>query len=75
MSEPNTPSPLILPCKDCHQPVRDSETNAYRLIAGILYGWCDECFNRQQRFLKFGASGPDPVPVGANLLYTSPQST
>jgi hypothetical protein len=30
------------------------ETNAYRLIAGILYGWCNECFNKQQRFLKFG---------------------
>jgi len=54
MSEPNTPSMLILPCKDCHQPVSNSETNAYRLMGGILYGWCNECFNRQQRLLKFG---------------------
>jgi len=49
-----TPSMLILPCKDCHQPVSDSQTNAYRLVAGILYGWCNECFNRQQRLLKHG---------------------
>jgi hypothetical protein len=47
-----TPSMLILPCKDCHQPVKDSETNAYRLIGGILYGWCNECFNKQQQLIK-----------------------
>jgi hypothetical protein len=37
-------SKLILKCKDCHRLVTDSETNSYRLIAGVLYGWCDECF-------------------------------
>jgi hypothetical protein len=65
MSEPNTPSMLILPCKDCHQPVSDSETNAYRLIAGILYGWCNECFNKQQRFLKFGQQPAQAVAAVA----------
>ena len=49
MFAPTTPSPLILACKDCHQPVSDSENNAYRLIAGVLYGWCNECFNKRRR--------------------------
>jgi len=40
-------SKLTLPCKDCHDPVTDSETNAYRLIAGVLYGWCDRCFKNR----------------------------
>jgi hypothetical protein len=41
---------LILNCKDCHRPVTDSETNAYQLIKGVLYGWCNECFhNRHSR--------------------------
>jgi hypothetical protein len=38
---------LILNCKDCHRPVTDSETNAYRLIKGVLYGWCDACFHNR----------------------------
>jgi hypothetical protein len=43
-----TKSPkLVLPCKDCQRPVSDSETNAYRLIAGVLYGWCDKCFQNR----------------------------
>jgi hypothetical protein len=67
MSTPITPSPLILPCKDCHQPVSDSETNAYRLITGILYGWCNECFNRHQRFLKFGQPPVQSVAAVAVL--------
>jgi hypothetical protein len=67
MSEPTTPPMLILPCKDCHQPVSDSETNAYRLIAGILYGWCNECFNRHQRFLKFGQPPVQSVAAVAVL--------
>src|SRR5262249_61477010 len=45
---PATTFRLNLPCKDCHQPVSDAETNAYQLVAGILYGWCNECFKRQQ---------------------------
>ena len=40
-------SKLVLQCKDCLRSVTDSETNAYRLIAGVLYGWCDECFNNR----------------------------
>ncbi len=40
-------SKLVLPCKDCHRPVSDSETNAYRLISGVLYAWCDECFQNR----------------------------
>ena len=40
---------LTLPCKDCHQPLADSDTVAYRLIAGVFYGWCDECFRSRHR--------------------------
>jgi hypothetical protein len=41
---------LIFSCKDCHRPLTDSETVAYRLIQGVLYGWCDACFsNRDSR--------------------------
>jgi hypothetical protein len=36
---------LILPCKDCGRPVTESETIAYRLVAGVFCGWCDRCFN------------------------------
>jgi hypothetical protein len=39
---------LTLSCKDCRRTVTDSETVAYRLIQGVLYGWCDECFNHRQ---------------------------
>jgi hypothetical protein len=45
-------STLTLPCKDCHEPVNDSENNAYRLVNGVLYGWCNECFNKYQHRLK-----------------------
>ena len=41
-------SKLILKCKDCHRSVTDSETNAYWLMAGVLYGWCDKCFKDRQ---------------------------
>jgi len=54
---PTTALPLTLPCKDCHQPVTDSENNGYRLIAGVLYGWCNECFSKQRR-LKYAGSSP-----------------
>ena len=71
MSASTTPPLLILPCKDCRRPVKDSETNAYRLMGGILYGWCNECFNKQQRFQKFGQppvqSIGKPVPAADNL--------
>ena len=31
-------------CKDCHKEVTGDETIAYRLLNGILYGWCPQCF-------------------------------
>jgi hypothetical protein len=52
MFVPTTGFTLTLPCKDCHRPVKDSESNGYRLIVGVLYGWCNECFNEHQRRLK-----------------------
>jgi len=36
-------------CKQCHQPVAESETMAYHLVDGILYGWCESCFRERQR--------------------------
>ena len=48
MFAPATTSGLILPCKDCNQPLSDADTNAYQLVAGILYGLCNECFSRQR---------------------------
>jgi hypothetical protein len=36
-------------CKHCHQPISDAETVAYHLISGILYGWCEACFRRQDQ--------------------------
>ena len=62
-----TPSMLILPCKDCHQPVNDSETTAYRLIGGILYGWCIECFNKQQQLIKHGPLGVESAEPPESL--------
>jgi hypothetical protein len=62
MFAPTTVSTLTFPCKDCHQPVSDAETNAYRLIAGVLYGWCNECFNKQQRFLRLTVKSRDNLP-------------
>jgi len=67
MSAAATTSELILPCKDCHQPVSDAQTIAYRLVAGILYGWCNECFNRHQRLLKQSSSpfeSTEPSKIG-----------
>ena len=31
-------------CKQCHRRISDSETVAYHLIDGVLYGWCETCF-------------------------------
>jgi hypothetical protein len=36
--------PVMWECKQCHQQVSDSETVAYHMINGILYGWCESCF-------------------------------
>ena len=34
-------------CKQCHQLVAESETIAYHLVDGILYGWCESCFSER----------------------------
>jgi hypothetical protein len=58
---------LALLCKDCHQPVSESGTNKYRLVGGVLYGWCNECFDKQQRRLKYGIALAQPgEPVCAD---------
>ena len=49
MFDKTIPFKLCLPCKDCHRVVSESETEAYRLIAGVLYGWCTECFKSSRR--------------------------
>ena len=36
-------------CKQCHQLVAESETIAYHLVDGILYGWCETCFRERHR--------------------------
>jgi hypothetical protein len=50
---------LTLSCKDCRRAVTDSETVAYRLIRGVLYGWCDECFNHRQTCSDPSSRGED----------------
>ena len=36
-------------CKQCHQLVTESETIAYHLIDGVLYGWCEGCFGERRK--------------------------
>jgi hypothetical protein len=36
-------------CKQCHQLVAESETIAYHLVDGILYGWCESCFRERDK--------------------------
>ena len=36
--------PVMWECKQCHHLISDFETVAYHFIAGVLYGWCEECF-------------------------------
>ncbi len=62
MFAPTTVSTLTFPCKGCHQPVSDAETNAYHLIAGVLYGWCNECFSKRQVSLKADCEVRDNFP-------------
>lgn len=47
---------LTLPCKDCHQPVTESNTVAYWLIARVFYGWCDECFSSRHSRSNFSTT-------------------
>jgi len=39
-------------CKQCHQSVADDCTVAYHLIEGILYGWCESCFQKRNELTK-----------------------
>jgi hypothetical protein len=55
-------SEFVLKCKDCHRLVTNSETNAYRLIAGVLYGWCDECFNDRHKISRLSSHEHTPGP-------------
>jgi len=34
-------------CKQCHQSVSEEHTVAYHLIEGVLYGWCESCFDNR----------------------------
>jgi hypothetical protein len=73
--DPTKACTLSLLCKDCHQPVSDSENNAYRLVAGVLYGWCNECFNKHQRRLKYGGQSVPPAePATAQETVPSPSN-
>jgi len=36
-------------CKECHQLVAESDTIAYHLVDGILYGWCETCFRERPK--------------------------
>ena len=36
-------------CKQCHRQVPESETIAYHLVDGILYGWCELCFRERSK--------------------------
>lgn len=37
----------IWECKQCHQNVTEEHTVAYHLIEGVLYGWCESCFDNR----------------------------
>jgi hypothetical protein len=32
-------------CKECHDMIEATETIAYHLVDGFLYGWCAPCFD------------------------------
>jgi hypothetical protein len=34
-------------CKQCHLMIAESDTVAYHLVDGVLYGWCESCFGRR----------------------------
>lgn len=50
-------------CKECHHRISDAETVAYRLINGVLYGWCSPCFSKRHQPAAKVSSKP-PAPVG-----------
>lgn len=35
---------LIWECKECNCIVPENDSVAFHLIEGILYGWCQSCF-------------------------------
>jgi hypothetical protein len=58
-------SKLMLNCKDCRRQVTDAETNCYRLIEGVLYGWCDECYHN-----RYGLSKPSQKETNNPELFS-----
>ena len=42
-------TPLVLECKECHCLVVESDLVAYHLVDGVLFGWCQDCFNSRPR--------------------------
>jgi len=42
---------LTWECKQCHQIVTDDKTIAYHLVDGVLYGWCEDCFEHRHTLI------------------------
>ena len=52
-------------CKDCHDTISDEESVAYRLVDGILYGWCVQCFENRPQKLRV----PEETPAECSVVY------
>ncbi|MBL8149804.1 MAG: hypothetical protein JNN15_07740 [Blastocatellia bacterium] len=40
----------IWECKECNTLIQESDSVAFHLVNGFLYGWCRKCFeNRSQK--------------------------
>ena len=63
MSSTNVSPRLVLQCKDCLRTVTDSDTVAYRLVSGVFFGWCEECFNHRHDRSKLSSQECFP-PLG-----------
>jgi hypothetical protein len=53
-------------CKECHKKIKASDSVAFHLVDGFLYGWCRSCFdnsmlNRSKKQLE------KPIPRMAEL--------
>jgi hypothetical protein len=69
MFMPTSALKLTVPCKECRQPVEDGENNGYRLIEGILCGWCNDCFDKSRPVGKRRiTSAPPAEPVTAGSV-------
>jgi hypothetical protein len=44
--------------------IPDNETVAYRLVNGILYGWCNRCFARRHQQRTQPVSETELTPAG-----------